>query len=152
MVSIYWGLAMVGRFIGSGVLRRVRPGLVLAICAIGAGILASTSGLSIGWLAAGTILCVGLFNSIMFPTIFTLAIEDLGEETPQASGLLCLAIVGGAVIPLATGFAADKLGVAHALFVPVICYIWIAIYGGLTISGALGSWRPRTSTLVEVVG
>ena len=135
MVSIYWGLAMIGRFIGVGVLRRVRPGLVLSCCAIGAGSLAAISGLSAGIVAAATILAVGLFNSIMFPTIFTLAIEDLGEETPQGSGILCLAIVGGAVVPLATGFAADNVGLSLALFVPVACYAWVAAYGWMAASG-----------------
>jgi FHS family L-fucose permease-like MFS transporter len=151
LVSVYWGLAMVGRFIGAGVLRRVRPGLVLAVCAVGGGALAALSGLSSGWLAAATILSVGLFNSIMFPTIFTLAIEDLGEDAPQASGLLCLAIVGGAVVPLLTGFTADHIGLSHALFVPVVCYVWIAVYGLMAIGGALKSWRG-VSTLTEALG
>ena len=137
MVSIYWGLAMVGRFIGSAVLRRAPPGAVLAVCAVGAGLLATTAALSIGTLAAVTILAIGLFNSIMFPTIFTLAIEDLGEETPQASGLLCLAIVGGAVVPLLTGVAADHFGLPHALFVPVVCYLWIMTYGALVYLGRI---------------
>ena len=132
MVSLYWGGAMVGRFIGAAALRRLPPGAVLAFCAVGAGLLATTAGLSVGVIAAAAILAIGLFNSIMFPTIFTLAIEGLGEETPQASGLLCLAIVGGAVVPLLTGVAADRFGLPHALFVPVICYIWIMTYGLLT--------------------
>ncbi len=143
LVSVYWGLAMVGRFIGSAVLSRVSPGRVLAFCALGAGALATTSGLSVGVLAAVTILAVGLFNSIMFPTIFTLAIEDLGDETPQGSGILCLAIVGGAVVPVITGLAADRVGLALALFVPVACYVWIAAYGVLTSGGALKPARGR---------
>ena len=144
MVAIYWGLAMVGRFIGAGVLRRAAPGRVLAICAVGAGVLAALSGLSGGWLAAVALLSVGLFNSIMFPTIFTLAIEGMGGETAQASGLLCLAIVGGAVVPLLTGLAADHFGLAHALFVPVICYVWIGVYGLMAAGGAMRSWRAET--------
>ncbi|MDQ0464325.1 FHS family L-fucose permease-like MFS transporter [Caulobacter ginsengisoli] len=147
LVSVYWGLAMVGRFIGFVVLRRVRPGWVLAGCAIGAGTLAAVSGLSGGMVAAVTILSVGLFNSIMFPTIFTLAIEELGEETPQGSGILCLAIVGGAVVPLATGYAADHVGLSLALFVPVVCYVWIAFYGWLTARSA-----AAPATLGEVLG
>jgi FHS family L-fucose permease-like MFS transporter len=135
LVSVYWGLAMVGRFIGAGVLRKVAPGAVLAGCAVGAAILAGASALSTGLPAAIAILGVGLFNSIMFPTIFTLAIEGLGEEAAQASGFLCLAIVGGAIVPLLTGLAADRFGLAHALFVPVICYLWILTYGLLTSSG-----------------
>ena len=149
MVSIYWGLAMVGRFVGVGVLRRVRPGLVLAGCAVGAGALAAISGLSGGVVAAVTILAVGLFNSIMFPTIFTLAIEELGEETPQGSGILCLAIVGGAVIPLATGLAADRVGLGLALFVPVVCYVWIAAYGWM-MARSVGELAP--AALGEVTG
>jgi FHS family L-fucose permease-like MFS transporter len=131
MVSVYWGLAMVGRFIGAAALRRLPAGAVLACCAVGAGLLAAVSGLALGVLAAVTLLAIGLFNSIMFPTIFTLAIEDLGEDAPQASGLLCLAIVGGAVVPVLTGLAADAFGLQHALFVPVICYLWILTYGAL---------------------
>ena len=149
LVSVYWGLAMVGRFIGAGALRRLRPGWVLAGCAVGAGTLAAISGLSSGMVAAVTILAIGLFNSIMFPTIFTLAIEDLGEETPQGSGILCLAIVGGAVVPLATGLAADRFGLSLALFVPVICYVWIAVYGWLT---ARGPSKALVAPLGEVLG
>ena len=145
MVSIYWGLAMVGRFVGAAVLRKAPPAAVLAVCAVGAGLLASTAGLAVGVLAAAAILTVGLFNSIMFPTIFTLAIEGLGEETPQASGLLCLAIVGGAVVPLLTGLAADRFGLPHALFVPVICYIWIMTYGLLSYLGKIQPIRVEAS-------
>jgi FHS family L-fucose permease-like MFS transporter len=147
LVSIYWGLAMVGRFIGAAALRRLRPGLVLAGCALGAGALAATSALSLGMVAAAAILAVGLFNSIMFPTIFTLAIEGLGEDTPQASGVLCLAIVGGAVVPVITGLVADRFGLAHALFVPVVCYAWIAVYGWLASNGRIRS--PQLVALAE---
>jgi FHS family L-fucose permease-like MFS transporter len=137
LVSLYWGGAMVGRFIGAAVLRKVSPALVLAVCALCAGLLVAVSGLSVGMVAAVSILAIGLFNSIMFPTIFTLAIEELGEETPQGSGLLCLAIVGGAIIPLLTGVMADRFGLPHALFVPVICYIWILAYGVLVHLGKI---------------
>jgi len=89
----------------------------------------ATSSLSAGMVAAVTILSVGLFNSIMFPTIFALAVEGLGDRTPQASGIICLAIVGGAVVPLATGVAADHVGLNFAMLVPAACYIWIAFYG-----------------------
>lgn len=137
LISLYWGGAMVGRFLGSAVLRRVAAGTVLAACALGAAALAATSAVSVGMVAAVAVLAVGLCNSIMFPTIFALAIENLGDETPQGSGILCLAIVGGAVVPVVTGFAADRVGLAAALFVPAACYLWIAIYGGLTRSGTL---------------
>ncbi len=129
MVSVYWGLAMVGRFIGFVVLRRVNPGLVLSLCAVGAGVLATISGLSGGYVAVASILAIGLCNSIMFPTIFTLAIEGLGDSTPKGSGLLCLAIVGGALVPLLSGWVADTAGLTAFLIVPVVCYLWIAFYG-----------------------
>ena len=131
LLSLYWGGAMVGRFIGSAVLTRIEAGTVLAACALGAASLASVSALSSGLVAGATALAIGLCNSIMFPTIFTLAIDGLGDDTPRGSGLLCLAIVGGAVIPLLTGYAADHIGLSLALFVPAACYLWIATYGGL---------------------
>jgi FHS family L-fucose permease-like MFS transporter len=139
LIAIYWGGAMVGRFIGSAVLRRVPAGFVLAGCALGAALLASVSALSFGMVAAVAILAVGLCNSIMFPTIFSLAIENLGDETPQGSGILCLAIVGGAIVPVVTGFAADAFGLSMALFVPAVCYLWIAFYGVLTRSPVLAT-------------
>ena len=139
LVSVYWAGLMVGRFAGSAILRRVPPGLVLAICACVAGTLALVSGVSTGMVATVTLLAVGLGNSIMFPTIFTLAIENLGEETPEASGVICLAIVGGAVVPLVFGLVADRVGLAHALLVPVACYASIALYGLLV-------WRGRLAT------
>ena len=150
LVSVYWGLAMVGRFIGVLVLRRLPPGFVLAGCAIGAGLLAAVSGSSAGMLAAVTILSVGLFNSIMFPTIFTLAIEDLGEQAPQGSGILCLAIVGGAIVPVVWGLAADRFGPSLAMFVPVVCYVWIALYGFLAGKGAIRPTVPLAA-LGEIV-
>ena len=136
LVSLYWGGAMIGRFIGAAVLPRIRAGTAVAASALCAGALATTSGLSTGLVAAVAILAVGLFNSIQFPSIFSLAIEGLGEDTPDGSGLLCLAIVGGAVIPLATGVAADQMGLAAALGVPVVCYLWIAAYGVMARSPA----------------
>lgn len=135
LISLYWGGAMVGRFLGAAVLRRVPAGSVLAACALGAAALASLSAISLGMVAAVAVLAVGLCNSIMFPTIFALAIENLGDETPQGSGILCLAIVGGAVVPVITGFAADAFGLAASLFVPAVCYLWIAAYGTLARSG-----------------
>jgi len=128
-VSLYWGGAMVGRFIGSAVLRRAAPGLVLACCATGAALLACTSALGAGLFAAVAILAVGLCNSIMFPTIFSLAIEGLGEDTPRGSSMLCVAIVGGAIVPVLTGHVADQAGLAWALLVPALCYLGIAGYG-----------------------
>jgi FHS family L-fucose permease-like MFS transporter len=132
LVSVYWGLAMAGRFIGAGVMRKANPALVLTLCACGAFVMATTSSLSVGTAAAVTILAVGFFNSIMFPTIFALAVEGMGDRTPQASGIICLAIVGGAIVPLITGVVADHVGLSLALLVPAACYIWIAFYGLFT--------------------
>jgi FHS family L-fucose permease-like MFS transporter len=129
LVSFYWGGAMVGRFIGSFALRFIRAGHALAACAVGATLLASLSATSTGTFAAYSLIAVGLCNSIMFPTIFSIATEQLGDETPHASGLLCMAIVGGAIIPLIVANIADATTLAMALFVPALCYIGIAIYG-----------------------
>ena len=128
-VSFYWGGAMIGRFVGSGVQRKIKPGLVLAFNGVLAAVLVVTSMLSFGYLAMISILLVGLFNSIMFPTIFTLAIDGLGKHTGQGSGILCMAIVGGAVIPVIQGFIADKIGIHHAFILPVLCYLFIIYYG-----------------------
>ncbi|MBQ1541986.1 glucose/galactose MFS transporter [Caulobacter sp. CCUG 60055] len=142
LVSFYWGGAMVGRLIGSAALRFVKPGAVLCACAVGAALMAAVSANTAGVVAAATLIGVGLFNSIMFPTIFALAIEGLGEETPQGSGLLCMAIVGGAVVPLITGALADHFGLALALTAPILCYGWICAYGLLTRSGVLDRRYP----------
>jgi FHS family L-fucose permease-like MFS transporter len=131
MVSIYWGLAMVGRFIGSAVLARVPAGRVLFAHAIAAAGLAVVASQTSGAVAVIAVLSIGLANSIMFPAIFALALEGLGEEIPRASALLCLAIVGGAVIPLLYGAVADRYGLSLALLVPALCYIAIAGYGRL---------------------
>jgi len=133
LVALYWGGAMVGRFIGSAALRRIPAGAALCACALAAGSLACLSAGTTGGMAAVAIIAIGLCNSIMFPTIFTLAIEGLGDRTPQGSGLLCLAIVGGAVIPLLTGRVADVAGLSASLLVPAACYVWIAVYGWLSV-------------------
>jgi MFS transporter, FHS family, L-fucose permease len=106
-----------------------KPGRTLGILALCAGVLVIISMLTYGQFAMWTILAVGLFNSIMFPTIFTLAIDGLGRHTGQGSGILCTAIVGGAVLPVLQGFFADQIGIHHAFFIPVVCYIYIAYYG-----------------------
>jgi MFS transporter, FHS family, L-fucose permease len=128
-VSFYWGGAMVGRFIGAAVMRKIKPGYVLAFNAVMASVLVVISMLTFGDVAMWAILLVGLFNSIMFPTIFTLAIAGLGKHTGKGSGILCMAIVGGAVIPLLQGVLADGIGIHHAFILPVICYFFIAYYG-----------------------
>ena len=128
-IALYWGGAMVGRFIGSGVLRLFAPGKVLAAFALAAAALVLLSAGSRGGIAGWSLLAVGLANSIMFPTIFSLALEGLGEKTPQGSGLLCTAIVGGALVPLLAGVIADGAGISVALIVPVVCYAVIAGFG-----------------------
>jgi FHS family L-fucose permease-like MFS transporter len=129
-VSLYWGGAMVGRFIGSAILRRFSTGKVLACAASIAGILVITSMLSFGHVAMISMVAVGLFNSIMFPSIFALGIADLGPLTGKGSSLIVAAIVGGALIPLLEGHIADSsIGLHHAFFLPVICYIYIAVFG-----------------------
>lgn len=133
LLGFYWGGALVGRVIGSAVLRVVRPPLVLAICALAAAALATLSGFSAGWLAAGTLIAVGLANSIMFPTIFALAIDGLGTRAAQGAGILCVAIVGGAIVPMVTGLLADRIGLGPALVAPVLCYLCIVAYAVATL-------------------
>lgn len=128
-LSYYWAGAMVGRFVGSAVLKRLDPGRVLLVHALAAALLVLGAMAFTGHIAMWCILLVGLFNSIMFPTIFSLAVEGLGRHTGQGSGILCMAIVGGAVIPLLQGVLADRIGIHHAFILPVLCYLFIAYYG-----------------------
>ena len=128
-VSFYWGGAMVGRFLGAALLRRFKPPRLLAVAAIAAGILVIVSMLSGGRLAMWSILSVGLFNSIMFPTIFSLGVAELGPLTGDGSGVLNMAIVGGAILPVLQGLIADRIGIHHAFLLPVICYLYIVYYG-----------------------
>jgi FHS family L-fucose permease-like MFS transporter len=127
-VSFYWGGAMVGRFIGSALQQKIKPHKVLGVAAILAAILVAVSMLTLGQVAMWTIIAVGLFNSVMFPTIFTLAIEGLGPLTGDGSGLLVAAIVGGAIIPELQGMIADRIGIHHAFFLPILCYAYIVFY------------------------
>jgi FHS family L-fucose permease-like MFS transporter len=128
-LSLYWGGAMVGRFIGSAVLARIRPGTVLAFNACVAAALLVLAMTVAGPTAMWALLAIGLFNSIMFPTIFTLAISGLGRRTGEGSGLLCMAIVGGALVPLAQGWLADRAGILYSFVLPLLCYLYIAYYG-----------------------
>jgi MFS transporter, FHS family, L-fucose permease len=127
-VSFYWGGAMVGRFLGAGLLRKFRAGHLLGAFAICTSSLVSLSMLTHGHFAMWTILAVGFFNSIMFPTIFSLGVAELGPLTGNASGILNMAIVGGAIVPLIQGVIADHIGIHHAFFIPVICYLYILFY------------------------
>jgi FHS family L-fucose permease-like MFS transporter len=130
LVAYYWGGAMVGRFIGSAILQKVKTGTVLGIAAFCACALVLTSMLTSGHVAMWSILLVGFFNSIMFPSIFTLGIAKLGPRTGDGSGLLIMAIVGGAILPVLQGVLADRpeIGVHHAFVLPVLCYLYIAYY------------------------
>jgi FHS family L-fucose permease-like MFS transporter len=128
-VSFYWGGAMVGRFIGSALQQKIKPNKVLGVAAIMSALLVCASILTHGHVAMWTIIAVGLFNSVMFPTIFTLAIEGLGPLTGDGSGLLVASIVGGAIIPEIQGVLADRIGIQHAFFIPVLCYLYIMFYG-----------------------
>jgi FHS family L-fucose permease-like MFS transporter len=136
-VSFYWGGAMIGRFLGAPVLRRFKAGYVLALCSIAATALVATSMMVGGHAAMWTMLAVGFFNSIMFPTIFSLGVAELGPLTGSGSGLLNMAIVGGAVLPVIQGAIADHFGLHHAFVLPVICYLFILFY-------ALSGSRPNS--------
>jgi len=125
----YWGGAMVGRFIGAWLLRLFAPGKVLACAAAAVIVLLTISANTVGFVSGWSLLAIGLFNSIMFPTIFTLASEGLGKRAAEGSGVICVAIVGGAIVPLVTGTAADVWGLKHALIVPAVCYFTILAYG-----------------------
>jgi len=130
LIPVYWGGALVGRFIGSAVLRVISPGLVLTANACVALALILLTSNSDGGLAGYSLLAIGLTNSIMFPTIFSLASEGLGARAADGSGIICMAIVGGAVIPPLTGHVADLTGsLALALTVPALCYAVIAGFG-----------------------
>ena len=128
-VSLYWGGALVGRFIGFAVMRYVSPGKTLAFNALGAIVLIVTAIVGEGQVAMWAILAVGLCNSIMFPTIFSMALHGLGKFTGQASGVLCTAIVGGALVPFAQGALADTIGLQMSFIVPAACYGFILFYG-----------------------
>lgn len=126
----YWFGAMIGRFIGSALLRVLNPGVTLATCAFGAILLLGISTQTTGLVAAYSLLAIGLMNSIMFPTIFTLACDGLGKRAADGSGIINVAIFGGAVVPLATGALADISGsLTAALALPALCYAVIVAFG-----------------------
>ncbi len=141
-VSLYWGGAMIGRFVGSALLRKVPTGKLLGVFATVASALVFTSMLTSGFIAMWTILLVGLFNSIMFPSIFALAIDGLGSQTGKGSGVLVGSIVGGAVIPVLQGALADHFGIQRAFILPAFCYVYIIYFAlrGSRRRTAKGSW------------
>jgi FHS family L-fucose permease-like MFS transporter len=128
-IAYYWGGALVGRFVGAIIMQKISAGKVLAFNAFAAVFLLTVVICTHGNVAMVAILLIGLCNSIMFPTIFSLALSDLGRHTSQGSGILCLAIVGGAIVPLVQGFLADFIGVQVAFILPIFCYLYIAYYG-----------------------
>ena len=130
LIGLYWGGAMIGRFIGSAILRTVSPGMVLAFVSAGAIALIVISTSTTGAVSGYSLLAIGLMNSIMFPTIFALACEKLGTRAADGSGIINVAIFGGAVIPLLTGVIADATGsLAMSLILPAVCYAIIAGFG-----------------------
>jgi len=139
-LTYFWGGAMVGRFIGAAVMQKISGGIVLFFSACCAIILLLIAITATGALAMWAILLIGLCNSIMFPTIFSLAIRGLKNHTSQGSGILCLAIVGGAIIPLLQGFLADSFGIQMSLILPLLCFIFIAYYG---IKGSVPQITPK---------
>ncbi len=128
-VIFYWGGAMIGRFIGAYLTKIISPGKVLAIFAILAVVMIVISIATTGLISMWSILVVGLFNSIMFPTIFTLSLEGLGDLKAQASGLLCMAIVGGAIVPFVFGGLIDNFGFKTAFILTLLCYGYILYFG-----------------------
>jgi MFS transporter, FHS family, L-fucose permease len=128
-LSLYWGGAMVGRFIGAVVMTKVKPAQVLTFNAVAVMLLLILAMTAAGPTAMWALLAIGLFNSIMFPTIFTLAIDGLGKHTGAGSGVLCMAIVGGAIVPVIQGAVADNVSLLYSFVIPVICYLYIAYYG-----------------------
>lgn len=128
-VSLYWGGAMVGRFAGALVMRRVSAGKALVTSAAVAVALVLVAVFGTGGVAMWAILAVGLCNAIMFPTIFSMGLHQLGAGTGQAAGLLCMAIVGGAVVPVGQGVLADVVGVQWSFLLPAACYLPILWFG-----------------------
>jgi len=135
-LTYYWGGAMVGRFIGAAVMQKISATKALSFNAFFAVVLVSVAIITSGSIAMWAMLLVGLCNSIMFPTIFSLALNGLGKHTSQGAGILCLAIVGGAIVPLIQGVLADIVGVQLSFVIPVLCYSYIVYYG---MSGAVPS-------------
>jgi MFS transporter, FHS family, L-fucose permease len=127
-VTYYWTGAMIGRFIGSAIMQKVAPHLVLGFNALIATALCLVGLFLSGHVAAGAVIAIGFFNSIMFPTIFTLGIAKLGHLTSQGSSLLIMAIVGGALLPTLMGRTADMWGLQYAMIIPAVCYVYIALY------------------------
>jgi FHS family L-fucose permease-like MFS transporter len=128
LANFYWGGALVGRLVGTLLLTRVRASRLLAACGIVAALLCVTVLAGEGPVTGYAALAIGLTNSIMFPTIFTITLERSGVSQNSTSGLLCLAIFGGAVLPLAVGAMADRFGLGVSFAVPLAAYAFIAVF------------------------
>lgn len=128
LLALYWGGALIGRFVGAFVMRHIAPWKVLASVALGAVFLIALSAFTRGPVSGIALLSIGLVNAVMFPTIFTLASAGLGQRAAEGSGLICMAIVGGAVIPPLTGLVVDAANLRTALIVPVVCYLVIGLF------------------------
>ncbi len=148
-VSLYWGGAMVGRFAGVVLMRWFEPRRLLVLAAAVAALLVAATMLSHGNVALWSIVAIGLFNSIMFPTIFTLGIASLGAATDKAASLLVMAIVGGAIVPLAEGALADRIGLQHAFVLPLACYLFIVFYGWRGSQVRSGVSVPASPALIR---
>ncbi len=129
LVSLYWLGALVGRVLGAGIMTKVKAGKLLGIFGFTAAVLIAVSMFTSGWVAIGTLVLCGFFNSVMFPNIFTLGIAGLGPMTSKGSGLIMTAVVGGAVVPYLIGALADRTSIQTSFVIPVICYLYIAYYG-----------------------
>ena len=129
LLSLYWLGALIGRLLGAGIMTKVKPGKLLGIFGFTAAALIAISMFTSGWIAIGTLVLCGFFNSVMFPNIFTLGIAGLGPMTSKGSGLIMSAVVGGAIIPPLIGKLADHVGIQYSFVIPVICYLYIAYYG-----------------------
>jgi FHS family L-fucose permease-like MFS transporter len=153
-LSFYWGGAMVGRFAGAALLTRVDARRLLAVASAIACALLATTMLSRDALAMWSVIAIGLFNSVMFPTIFTTAIERMGPLTGRASSLLIMAIVGGAIVPLAQGALADRIGIQHAFVLPLACYAYIGWYGlrGSRLPAAVTTATPAQGASAIAAG
>ena len=151
-VALYWGGAMVGRFIGSALMRHIDPRVLLGVFSMATVTLLVITMASSGHVALWSVVAIGLFNSIMFPTIFTLGIEKMGALTDKASSLLIMAIVGGALVPVLQGLLADRIGIQMSFVLPLACYVFIVYYGfiGSRIEPGIevpGDVAPGTTTM-----
>lgn len=139
LVSLYWGGAMLGRFVGAAILTRMPPPRLLMIAAVAAAILVAIATFAHGGVGAAALIAVGLCNAIMYPTLFALSLPEDQSVAPHASMLLCMAVVGGAIIPLVTGGLADRVGLNKALLLPALCYVGITVFAAFcTQSSAMG--------------